>query len=345
MENGLRPMGAHNLKGLFPQSFKEIINLVDKSMNNDKVVIIFGGSGTLGSELKQIMRQRGFKTVTPSHSEVDITDYRAVYEFLQQYRDSNIVSVINCAAVVNTIGIETTFNIRNQSFYVNTIAVKNIAKICKEFEWHFVHVSTDYVFSEMSTDGNEFPINIYGYHKLISELYIQNIEGLKYSIVRVGWIYGQHTHRTFIHKFLSNVINHINEGKLTVECVSDQISTPTSVDFISEKICEIVDSKRFGVFSISPKEVATKYEFAKEILRICIEEYGITEFKNVELAQSSTNQNSIAYPLTSAFQIKDLQHWLPVDITWKEDLLAYMQKYKYEFYEYIKEIMCTHTIK
>lgn len=306
---------------------------------NKEYIIVFGSSGTLGSELKWLLNSHNYEIISPSHSDVDVTDYAALSKFMYTQKNKNIKAVVNCSAVINTVGIETSFEIRNKSFSVNVIAVRNLARLCKELKFHFIHVSTDYVLSEFASDGNEFPVNIYGYHKLLSELYIQNTQGLEYTILRVGWIYGYKTRRTFIHKFISNVVNHLNEGKTEIECVSDQTSTPTSVKFISKKICDIINLKLLGLMSISPKGISTKYEFAKKILEICIEEYGFDQFKKIELVQSSTNQNNIAYPLNSAFQLNDLKHWVPTDITWQEDLLSYMTEYRYEFCNYIKDIL------
>ena len=201
---------------------------------NKKYIIIFGSSGTLGSELKQILELYGFETLTPSHLEVDVTNYDLLSNFFKEQHGKNIIAVVNCSALVNTVGIETSFEIRNKSFLINVVGVRNIAEICNEYKINFIHISTDYVFSEFSERGIEFPVNIYGYHKLISELFIKSLSGLRYTVMRVGWIYGYKTKRTFIHKFITNVINNIKMGKNEVECVSDQISTPTSVKFVSK---------------------------------------------------------------------------------------------------------------
>lgn len=68
-------------------------------------VLITGATGMLGSSLKELAIDRDWSIVTPTRSELDLTDQSATSDYL---RDYSIKTVIHCAAKVG--GIQANIN-------------------------------------------------------------------------------------------------------------------------------------------------------------------------------------------------------------------------------------------
>lgn len=96
--------------------------------------------------------------------EVDIRSYASVEGYLKDALDFDVI--VNCAAYTDTNACEDKSH-RAVAYAVNAIGAKNLAKVCSEHCIKFIHVSTDYVWSEHSYDFDadeaiEFPVNGYG---------------------------------------------------------------------------------------------------------------------------------------------------------------------------------------
>ena len=137
-------------------------------MVKKKNILITGSKGQLGSAIKEISKDYLHIFFFKDKSEMDITNFSFVQNFLKKYK---IDTVINCAAYTDVINAE-----KNKilSDNVNNIGVENLAKLCSKFNIQLIHISTDYVFDgynnlpyEESNLTN--PQNYYGISKLNGE--------------------------------------------------------------------------------------------------------------------------------------------------------------------------------
>lgn len=229
---------------------------------SDKRVLVFGSSGMLGNYLCNMLKQKGYTVVENDISSggVDITkelEVRdAVYESKAQH-------VVNCAAYTNVNMAEEQSEI---AFRVNADAPLYMAKICKQLDIPFIHISTDYVFGDNKEDGyveeyDKFnPLNEYGKSKLKGE---ENViaEGGKAYILRTSWLFGPNA---------TNFISKISEAarkNFELKVVTDEIGCPTYVKDLSEGILLAVENKiKPGIYHVCSKDSLSRYEFAKEIL-------------------------------------------------------------------------------
>ena len=305
-----------------------------------KNILLFGGTGTLGSELVNYIKihTNDINLIIINHDELDLTSYGHVKSKITDINSKiKLDFIINCTAITDTVSIEKYDRIKNVSYMVNSLVPKYISYICNGLNIKFIHFSTDYVFSEYSkktcTGYDEFPVNIYGYHKLIGELFIKNNMDIhNYMIIRIGWIYGVYNERSFIHKFIKNVCTKLNNNE-DIYVIDDQISTPTSTLFISEQLIEIINDNKYGTFSILPSGVVTKYDYAMKILYIIQNIFNIEKFNNVKVFRSKTDHTNIQYPLNSSLhKFDDIVY---NNISWEQDLLRYMIMYKNKFIQFI----------
>jgi dTDP-4-dehydrorhamnose reductase len=174
-------------------------------------------------------------------------------------------------------------------------------------------------------------------------MYIEKyLDSAQFTCFRVGWIYGHKTKRSFIHKFLKNIVDtqkRVGKNDCDITVVSDQISTPTSVKFICDAVIHSISiGFMSGVVSLCPKGSVTKYNYALKILTLVKQLYNINIFEHVNIIKTETHQTDIAYPLDSRLEKFSNRH-IPTDITWQKDLKEYMTIYSSEFKTFIEDIL------
>ena len=229
-------------------------------------VLVFGSSGMLGSYFTKLLEEKyeEFEVIRNDKAEggIDITDEQQVRDAINE---SKADYVVNCAAYTDVNGAEDNPEV---AFKVNADAPKYMAKVCKELNIPFIHVSTDYVFGDNKEDGykedhDEFnPMNVYGVSKLDGEQNVLEVGGT-YYIFRTSWLFGPGA-TNFIDK-ISKFAKELPELKV----VTDETGCPTHVRDLSEAmVLALKDDIDVGIYHICSSDSLSRYEFAKDILRL-----------------------------------------------------------------------------
>ena len=231
-------------------------------MNN---ILVTGGNGQLGSELKEITPNfPDYDFLFTDVSDLDITAHDEVRKFIEI---NNINVIINCAAYTAVDKAESEPELADA---INHLAVANFAQIAKENNIKLIHISTDYVF-----DGTNYepyvetdtpnPQTVYGKTKLDGELAMRKINPLNSIIIRTSWVYSK-----FGNNFVSTMLR-LAETKDEISVVSDQIGSPTNAYDLANVILKIlpqVSNETVEVFHYSNEGVCSWYDFAKAIFEI-----------------------------------------------------------------------------
>ncbi|MBV1817949.1 dTDP-4-dehydrorhamnose reductase [Clostridium cochlearium] len=223
-------------------------------------VLITGANGQLGRELtKQYKEKSNVELILTDVVDLDITDVKAVYEFVNNHRPEVI---INCAAHTAVDKCETDVDM---AYKINTVGPKNLAAAANAIGAEIVQVSTDYVFDgEGDKQLTEFdkvnPQTVYGKTKLEGEKFVEKLNP-KHYIVRTAWLYGDGNN------FVKTMIK-LSETNKTLKVVDDQRGTPTSTVDLSRVIIKLVENKNYGLFHCTCKGECTWYDLTKEIFRI-----------------------------------------------------------------------------
>lgn len=233
-------------------------------MVKKKNILITGSKGQLGSAIKEISKDYLHIFFFKDKSEMDITNFSFVQNFLKKYK---IDTVINCAAYTDVINAE-----KNKilSDNVNNIGVENLAKLCSKFNIQLIHISTDYVFDgynnlpyEESNLTN--PQNYYGISKLNGEKKVLSYDLKKSAIIRTSWLYSK-----LSNNFVSKVLNELkNRNEIFV--VKDEIGSPTNALDLSRAILEIIprlSNSKTEIYHFSNLGQCSRYELAKKIKEI-----------------------------------------------------------------------------
>lgn len=223
-----------------------------------KTVLVFGSDGMLGSEVVERFGRTGGKdgrspAWTVIRADADITDERSVDEAVGKARPD---VVVNCAGMTNVDGCETD---QLQAYAVNAVGPANLARACRlRGVPLFVHVSTDYVFSDDAPgprgrpavhrdDSASFrPANAYGLSKLAGEKAVENeYAGRKgaadYLVVRTSRLYGKR--RNNFVDFICDICLGKKRPDRPVGLLDGNFSVPTSAAFLADALFRIADGR------------------------------------------------------------------------------------------------------
>ena len=224
-------------------------------------ILITGANGQLGSELRNLLDERGVAYDAFDSKGLDITDKQAVDA---KFDDLKPAVVYHCAAYTAVDNAEDEG--KQTNWRVNEDGTRNVAEAAKRVGAKMVYISTDYVFdgtnpNEYQVDDPTNPKNEYGKAKLAGEQAVKETLD-DYYIIRTSWVFGKYG-KNFVYTMLRLGKTH---DKLTV--VDDQFGRPTWTRTLAEFMTYLVDNEQpFGNYQLSNEESCSWYEFAKEILR------------------------------------------------------------------------------
>ena len=286
--------------------------------------LITGGHGQLGHELFQEFQTRHFDILSPSHHQMDITDFNAVKNYIDLHQPS---FVINAAAYTQ---VDTAESEESLAFAVNKSGCTNLAQICAKNEIPLFQVSTDYVFDgQKITPYHESdpisPIGVYGRSKAAGETEIRS--NLKeHIILRTSWLYGVHG-QNFVKTMLK-----LAETKEIIRVVSDQYGSPTSAGDLAKAILVMVDKWRrqsvvaWGTYHFCGQGIVSWYEFAEAIIELA-RRYGEVKTKRVEPITTADYPTKARRPAFSALDCNLIKKNFGISPKpWRESLKSTLQR-------------------
>lgn len=226
------------------------------------MILITGGNGQLGTELRYLLREQELEFVATDAQELDITDAQATMTYIKELAPELIY---HCAAYTAVDKAEAEGKEVDEQ--VNVEGTRNVALAAKAIGATVVYISTDYVFDgtkkdgEYQVDDTPNPQNEYGRTKLLGEQAIQEILE-QYYIIRTSWVFGQYGHNFVF------TMQKLAEARDTLTVVNDQFGRPTWTRTLAEFMTFVIAKKApFGVYHLSNDGVCSWYDFAKEILK------------------------------------------------------------------------------
>lgn len=224
-------------------------------------ILITGANGQLGTELRNLLDERGVAYDAFDAKYMDITDQQAVDAKFGALKPA---VVYHCAAYTAVDKAEDEG--KQVNWRVNEDGTRNVAAAAKRVGAKLVYISTDYVFDGTNSDEYQVadptnPKNEYGKAKLAGERAVKEKTD-DYYIIRTSWVFGKYG-KNFVYTMLRLAKDH---DKLTV--VDDQFGRPTWTRTLAEFMTYLVDHEEpFGTYQLSNENSCSWYEFAKEILK------------------------------------------------------------------------------
>lgn len=212
----LKDIGVEDLLARYPKDLdkKQIENFI-----KDKIVLITGAGGSIGSEISRQCKTYGAKQlILLDHSEFNL------YSILEELKGENVVPIMQSVRDITVL--ENTFEKYKPQIVIHAAAYKHVPLV----EYNILEGITNNIigtkncidlsikygaqkFVLISTDKAVRPTNIMGTTKRICELYAQNVESKNTEIVavRFGNVLG--SSGSVIPKFKSQIEN---GGPITV---------------------------------------------------------------------------------------------------------------------------------
>jgi dTDP-4-dehydrorhamnose reductase len=221
-------------------------------------VLITGATGQLGRALQQGLPDVGAHILDAPR--FDITDHTTV----QKISGLNPELVIHCAAMTN---VESAAKDPDTAFQVNAFGTQNVAHACIRCNADMVYVSSNEVFDgaadqPYAEDDPPNPINPYGSSKRSGEQMAAHYLKERLYVVRTAWVYNRGGNN-FPAKIIAAADKH---GELRV--VTDEISNPTYAPDLAQAIAELIQTRAYGIYHFTNTGACSRYDFAKEILRL-----------------------------------------------------------------------------
>ena len=269
-------------------------------MNN---ILDTGSTGQLGSDVVKELLKRGYSTLSPNRSELNLCSEDNIRNYIL---NSNCEAIVHCAAYTQVDKAE---DEKDLCIKINATATKHIAKCAKILDIPMIYISTDYVFDGTKdgkyTENDETnPINIYGESKLAGEKYVQEILD-KYYIVRTSWVFNING-KNFIETMLR-----LSKANNQLSIVNDQIGSPTYTKDLSRLLVDMLETSKYGLYHATNEGYCSWYEFANTIFKLANINIDIKAINSNEYASRAKRpmNSKLSKDKLIEYGFKPLPHW------------------------------------
>lgn len=272
-------------------------------------ILVTGANGQLGRSVRKEAEGSKDNYIYTDVQELDITDPKAVIEFVKEH---DIDVIVNCAAYTNVDAAEDNEGI---AMKINGDAPGILAEAIKERDGSLIHISTDYVFGgagkniPLKEDEPASPIGAYGRTKLRGEEKIAE-SGASAVILRTAWLYSDYGNN-----FVEKIIN-LLKNRESIKVVFDQAGTPTYATDLAKAIVSMITERKIkgneGIYHFSNEGVCSWYDFAHAAVNLAR-----LENKKVFPCHSSEFPSKVVRPSYSVLDKtkyketfgKEIPHW------------------------------------
>ena len=222
-------------------------------------ILLTGKDGQVGFALHKKLVSVG-EVIATDRNELNLENPDAIRAFIEKIKPDII---INAAAYTDVDKAESEIELAHK---VNTVAPKVLAEKASQLNVPMIHFSTDYVFDGLKNEpyaetDQVNPQSIYGKTKWEGEEAVRQYK--KHIILRTSWVFSNRRQN-----FLKTILKLIQE-KTSLNIVSDQKGTPTSVDVLAHVTDTIVKTilntpnfKDFGTYHVALEGEANWYQYA-----------------------------------------------------------------------------------
>jgi dTDP-4-dehydrorhamnose reductase len=228
-------------------------------------VLVLGGSGQLGSELRALDLPPTVQLTAPPRAAADLSDAAALDRLIAA-EPWNVV--INAAGYTNVDRAEREETL---AFAINAEACGRLGAATGSRGIPLIHVSTDYVFDGrkgapyVEADAT-MPLSIYGRSKLAGERRI-SAANPRHIILRSAWLFSP-----FGNNFVRTILRLAQERE-RLRVVADQLGCPTAARDLAKACLDLAvrcaiapDDAAYGTYHFAGAEAATWFEFANAII-------------------------------------------------------------------------------
>lgn len=290
------------------------------SFEKNMKVVIIGKSGQLASELVAEL-PFGAEVLSLGRNDLNITLYD---ELSAKVKDFKPNVIINASAYTAVDKAESDIV---AAYAINETAVAVMAKVAKESNCRFLHVSTDFVFDGNSNSAYETcsstnPTGVYGASKLAGEKAVSEIYPENSAIIRTSWVYS-----TFGSNFVKTMLRLMSE-KEQLGVVGDQIGCPTYANTLAKFLWKLAIQESIEpIYHWSDAGVASWYDFAMAIQEIAFDNGLLKKKIPIKAIPSSAYPTPAKRPNFSLLNISSSANVIE-PVYWRDQLKTCLIKLK-----------------
>jgi len=196
-------------------------------------ILLIGGTGQVGSEILFVAKNNNVKCISPSSSELDITNRASVNSIIENNLPLDFV--VNASAYT---AVDKAEDEQELAAKINRDGPQYLAEACAKYKIPLLHISTDYVFDGCAdtpykeTDSTH-PLGVYGMTKLEGEQAIRECLP-EHIILRTAWVYGAQGNN-----FIKTMLR-LGQQRPELKVVCDQFGCPTAAVDIAITIINVI---------------------------------------------------------------------------------------------------------
>ncbi len=206
-----------------------------------KKVIIFGGSGFLGSYVADELTRRNYEVTIADLSKSQYLKENQKFVKVDILNIDNLIKAINNMDIVYNFAavadLEDAIHKPIEALNINVMGNLNILEACRQLNKidRFIYASSAYALSD---EGSFYGISKQTSEKLTDEYFKRY--GLKYTVIRYGSLYGERaSHNNYIYNLLKDAIEtgkleYKGDGQDLREYIHAADAAKLSVDIIED---------------------------------------------------------------------------------------------------------------
>ena len=287
-------------------------------------ILLFGGNGQVGRELRRSLAPLGELIVTTRSGALDdgvrceVADFDLPESLPEMIAQVAPDIVVNAAAYTAVDRAETE---PEAAVRANALAPRAIAQACASRGALLLHYSTDYVFDGRGTrpyreDDPTAPLGVYGASKLAGEAAIRD-SGARHLIFRTAWVYAAHGGN-----FLRTMLRLARERD-ELRVVADQVGAPTPAALIADVSAQVLaqQPQHSGRWHLTSTGATSWHGFAEAIIDRAHEQGLLARKPRIVPITSADYPTPAARPAYSVLDCTRLQQDFGIHLPdWREGL-------------------------
>ncbi len=285
-------------------------------------ILLTGKNGQVGFALHKKLAPLG-EVIATGRNELNLENNDVIRALIEKNKPDII---INAAAFTDVDKAEKEIDLAHK---VNTEAPRVLAEEASQLDIPIIHFSTDYVFDGLKNEpyvetDQANPQSVYGKTKWKGEEAVRKHK--KHIILRTGWVFSNHGQN-----FLKKILKLIQE-KTSLNIVSDQKGSPTSVDAIADVSYKIIETflknpnfKDFGTYHVALEAETDWYQYAcfitNEAIRLGLKTTMTS--RDIKSITSEAYLTSVKRPMNSRLDTTKIRKTFMLELPyWEEEAAA-----------------------
>lgn len=235
-------------------------------------ILVTGANGLIGKKVvKQLTATGRCEVVATSQKRLQFDGVQTFTSDLINADINSLIekikpdSVVHCAALSSPDACEVD---RFRCKCMNIGMVERFGAACRDYNVHFVLLSTDFIFDGIKGNYTETdninPISFYGESKLAAEKILENL-GIDYAVVRTAQVFG-FENKLSRQNYLTRCVSQLTNGKV-FKVAFDRIRSFTLADDLAVGIEAVAVNKLKGIYHIAGGDSITFGDYAKLIAK------------------------------------------------------------------------------